>query len=513
MAPSTKDLIGSIDAGTTSVRFMLFDEEGTVVDFHQLEFTQFYDHPGWQDQDPHEIVDKVNECIEQTIAKVEKKGVYSRKDVKVCSVTNQRETTVVWDKASGKALTRCIAWPDTRTAHTVKELAKKHPKGVDAVKWETGLPLSTYFAATKLRWMLDNLPEVKKAHDEKTMLFGTVDSWLVYNLTKGAAHITDASNASRTMFMDLRKQAWDPKLCDFFGVDPSILPTIKSSAEIYGKVEEGALTGVDIGGIVGDQQAALVGQKCLSPGEAKNTYGTGAFLLYNTGDKVVDSNNGLLSTIAYQAGPHAQPQYALEGSIAVAGSAIKWLRDNLQIIKEASEVDCAADVEAAECVFVTAFSGLLAPVWDSTATGTLIGISGFHDKRHICRAVLEAAAFQTKAVLDAMEKDSGVPLRALNVDGGMTNSDVFCQLQANILGLAVERPAMRETTALGSALLAGQAKGLFGWDLSKPETLKRVNMAGRDAFEPKIDEEKRKELLRQWWRAVERSRGWHEDSA
>lgn len=509
--PASKDLVGSIDAGTTSVRFMLFDEEANVIAFHQLEFTQFYDHPGWQDQDPHEIVDKVNICIEETIKEIEKKGTYSRKDVKVIGVTNQRETTVVWDKNTGKALTRCIAWPDTRTAHTVKQLAKKHPKGIDAVKYETGLPLSTYFAANKLRWMLDNLPQVKKAHDEKTMLFGTVDSWLVYNLTKGQAHITDASNASRTCFMNLRTLKWDPKLCEFFGVDPSCLPTIKSSAEIYGSVQEGALTGVDIGGIVGDQQAALVGQKCLSPGEAKNTYGTGAFLLYNTGNKVVNSDNGLLSTIAYQAGPDVQPMYALEGSIAVAGSAIKWLRDNLGLIKEAKEVDCAGEVEASECVFVTAFSGLLAPVWDSTASGTLIGISGFHDKRHICRAVLEAACFQTKAVLDSMEKDSGVPLKALQVDGGMTNSSLFCQLQADTLGLAVERPAMRETTALGSALLAGQAKGLFGWDLSKPETLKKVNMQGRDVFESKITEEKRKQLLRQWWRAVERSRGWHED--
>lgn len=461
-----------------------------------------------QEQNPHEIVDKVNICIGEVVKEIEKKGEYKRSDIKVIGVTNQRETTVVWDKNTGKALTRCIAWPDTRTASTVKQLAAKSEKGVDAVKYETGLPLSTYFAATKLRWMLDHLPDVKKAYDEKRLLFGTVDSWLVYNLTKGAAHITDASNASRTMFMDLRKQTWDPKLCDFFGITMDILPTIKSSAEIYGQVQEGPLKGVDIGGILGDQMAALVGQKCLSPGEAKNTYGTGAFLLYNTGDKVVDSNNGLLSTIAYQAGPHAQPQYALEGSIAVAGSAIKWLRDNLGLIKEAPDVDCAGEVEESECVFVTAFSGLLAPVWDSTAAGTLIGITGYHDKRHICRAVLEAACFQTKAVLDAMEKDSGVPLKALQVDGGMTNSDVFAQIQADILGLNVERPAMRETTALGSALLAGQAKGLFGWDLSKPETLSRVNMAGRDVFEPKLPAEKREALLKQWWRAVERSRGW-----
>lgn len=458
-------------------------------------------------------MDKINICIEESVKELEGKGQFSRKDIACASVTNQRETTVVWDKASGKPLTRCIAWPDTRTSHTVSELAKKSSKGVDAVKYETGLPLSTYFAATKLRWMLDNLPDVRKAHDEGSMLFGTVDSWIVYNLTGRKVHCIDCSNASRTMFMNLRTQSWDPELCKFFGVNADILPEIRSSAEVYGQIQEGALQGVDIAGIVGDQQAALVGQKCLSPGEAKNTYGTGAFLLYHTGDKVVDSNNGLLSTIAYKAGPDAHPQYALEGSIAVAGSAIKWLRDGLGIIKEAKEVDCAAEVEASECVFVTAFSGLLAPVWDSSASGTLIGISGFHDRRHICRSVLEAASFQTKAVLDAMEKDSGVPLAALNVDGGMTNSDVFCQLQADILGLEVSRPAMRETTALGSALLAGQAKGLFGWDLSKPETLAKVNVSGRDVFKPQLSGEKREHLLRQWWRAVERSRGWNPTDA
>lgn len=453
-------------------------------------------------------MDKINICIEESVRQLEAKGEFTRKEIACASVTNQRETTVVWDKTSGKPLTRCIAWPDTRTSHTVNELAKKSERGIDAVKYKTGLPLSTYFAATKLRWMLDNLPNVRKAHDEGTMLFGTVDSWVVYNLTGRKVHCIDCSNASRTMLMNLRTQSWDPELCKFFGIKPDVLPEIRSSAEVYGAIKQGALEGIDIAGIVGDQQAALVGQKCLSPGEAKNTYGTGAFLLYHTGDHVVDSNNGLLSTIAYKAGTVAKPQYALEGSIAVAGSAIKWLRDNLGIIKKAKEVDCAAEVEASECVFVTAFSGLLAPVWDSTASGTLIGISGFHDKRHICRSVLEAASFQTKAVLDAMEKDSGVPLAALNVDGGMTNSDVFCQLQADILGLEVSRPAMRETTALGSALLAGQAKGLFGWDLSKPETLAEVNMPGRNVFKPKVSEEKRKHLLKQWWRAVERSRGW-----
>ncbi|PWN45361.1 putative glycerol kinase [Ceraceosorus guamensis] len=506
------DLVASIDAGTTSVRFMIFNEFAEVQASHGLEFTQYFDHPGWQDQDAHEIVDKVLECVDQAIKKLEQKGGKAS-DIKVVGITNQRETTVVWSKTTGKALTRAIAWPDTRTTHTVRQLAEKSDKGTDAVKLETGLPLSTYFAALKLRWMLDNIPEVKKAHDEGDMLFGTVDCWLLYNLTGGEVHLTDASNASRTMFMDLRKQTWDPKLCDFFGIKMEILPEIKSSSEVYGKIKGGALDGVEIAGIVGDQMAALIGQKALSPGEAKNTYGTGAFLLYNTGTKVVDSKNGLLSTIAYKAGPNAEPVYALEGSIAVCGSGIKWLRDQLGLIKEASEVgDLASQVEDSGGIyFVTAFSGLLCPYWDDCASGMIIGMTGYTDKRHFARATIEAACYQTQAVLAACERDSGVPLASLQVDGGMTNSDVAMQIQADILGLTVERPEMRETTALGSALLAGAAKGLFGWDISKPETLSKVNAKGKQAFKPTISEEKRKELLHGWERAVERSRGWLEN--
>lgn len=358
MGSTAKELVGSIDAGTTSVRFMIFNEFAEVEASFGKEFTQFFDHPGWQDQDPHEIIDCVHECIEKAVKELEEKGKYTRKDIKVIGLTNQRETTVVWDKDTGKALTRAIAWPDARTTGTVNKLAKNHKDGVQAVKKETGLPLSTYFAAVKLRWMLDNIPEVKKAHDSKKMKFGTVDSWVMYNLTNRAIHITDASNASRTMFMDLRKQKWDPKLCEFFGIDMDILPEIKSSSEVYGEVAEGPLKGVEIAGIVGDQMAALIGQKALSPGQAKNTYGTGAFLLYNTGDKVVDSEHGLLSTIAYQPGPGSQPIYALEGSISVCGSAIKWLRDQVQLIKDAPEIgEEAAKVEDTGGVyFVTAFS-------------------------------------------------------------------------------------------------------------------------------------------------------------
>ncbi|PWN54505.1 putative glycerol kinase [Violaceomyces palustris] len=507
------DLVGSIDAGTTSVRFIVFDEFASIKAQHQLEFTQYYPHPGWQEQDAHEIMDAVNQCIEKAVEELEKGGEFTRSDIKAIGVTNQRETTAVWDKTTGKALTRAIAWPDARNTHTIRELAAKSEKGNDAVKEQTGLPLSTYFASGKVRWMLDNIPEVKKAEQEKNLLFGTIDSWIVYNLTDRAAHITDSSNASRTMFMDLKKQQWCPELCKFFDIDMDILPEIKSSAEVYGTVAQGALKGVAIAGIAGDQMAALVGNKCFSPGEAKNTYGTGAFLLYNTGEKVVSSDNGLLSTIAYKAGPNAPVHYALEGSIAVAGSAVKWVRDSLGLIKDASEIgELAGQVDDTGGVyFVTAFNGLFCPYWDDTAAGTIVGITAYTDKRHFCRATLEATCFQTKAILDAMAKDSGVALKALQVDGGLTNSDQAMQIQADILGINVERPEMRESTALGSALLAGSAIGLFGWDINKPETLAKVNTAGKQTFAPKIDDKRRAELMHGWERAVEKAKGWNEN--
>lgn len=431
------DAVASIDAGTTSVRCIIFDSTARVLASHQLEFTQYFTHPGWQEQDPHEIVEKCNECIAEAVQQL--KGEH---EVKVIGITNQRETTVVWDSRTGKALTRAIAWPDTRTASTVHQLAAESDKGVNAVKEETGLPLSTYFAALKLRWMLDNLPDVKQAHDDGHLRFGTVDSWLLYQFIgarDGGKHYTDSSNASRTMFMDLRKQTWDQKLCDFFGVRMDILPEIKSSSEVYGTMKGGPLDGVEIGGILGDQMAALVGNKCFEPGTAKNTYGTGAFLLYNTGEQVVDSKNGLLSTIAYKAGPDAPVHYALEGSIAVAGSAIKWVRDSLGLIKDAAEIGpLAASVEDAGGVyFVTAFSGLFCPYWDDSAAGTIVGLTPYTDKRHFARATLEATCYQTHAILDAMAKDSGIRLKALQVDGGMTNSDEAMQIQADVLGIQV----------------------------------------------------------------------------
>ena len=319
-------------------------------------------------------MDCIDECMAKALEKLEQGGKHKRSDVRVIGITNQRETTVVWDKKTGKALTRAIAWPDARTTSTIRQLAAKSDKGIDAVKEQTGLPLSTYFASVKMRWMLDNLPEVKEAHDKKNLLFGTVDSWIVYNLTGGKVHITDASNASRTMFMDLRKQCWCPVLCDFFGIDMDILPEIKSSSEVYGTIASGPLEGVEIAGIVGDQMAALVGNKCLRPGEAKNTYGTGAFLLYNTGDEVCTSENGLLCTVAYKAGPNAPVRYALEGSISAAGSAVKWVGDQLGFFEHASEIDDLAGAveDTGGVYFVTAFNGLFCPYWDDTAAGLMV---------------------------------------------------------------------------------------------------------------------------------------------
>lgn len=504
------ELVCSIDAGTTSVRFIVFNQFAQIQASKGKEFTQYFDNPGWQDQDPHEIMDCIYECIDKAIEELEAKGKYTRKDIKVMGITNQRETTVVWDKATGKALTRAIAWPDARTTGVVKDLANKSSRGLDAVKKYTGLPLSTYFAAVKLRWMLENLEHVRKAHDEKTMHFGTMDSWILYNLTGGKVHYTDASNASRTMFMDLHQQAWCPKLCEFFGVDIDCLPEIRSSCEVYGKVAQGTLQGMEIAGMVGDQMSALVGQKALRPGQAKSTYGTGAFVLYNTGSKVVDSKKGLLSTIAYQPGPGLPPVYALEGSVGVAGSAIKWLRDNMRLISENEEVgrEAAKVKETGGVYFVTAFSGLLTPYWDSSARGTIIGITGYTNKSHLCRATLEAVSFQTEDVLQVMAEESGSVIEDLRVDGGMVSSDIAMQIQSDILGIPVSRPEMRETTALGSALLAGACKGLFGWKLSDPSTFRHVNEANSDQFHPQIDDFTRKKYIHGWKRAVERARGW-----
>ncbi|KAF1977352.1 glycerol kinase [Bimuria novae-zelandiae CBS 107.79] len=501
--------IGSIDQGTTSTRFIIFDGTGQPVAQHQIEFTQIYPHSGWHEHDPQEILDTVELCIEQAIQAFIHKG-HDIKDIKAVGLTNQRETTLVWDTNTGKPLYNAIAWPDTRTKGLVREL--KEREGAEELKGTTGLPLSTYPSSVKLVWLLNHVEGVRKAYDEGRLSFGTIDTWILYHLNgkdKGL-HVTDSTNASRTMFMNLHTVQYDDKLLNFFGVDrnkiklPKIVPS--SCPDSYGSIAEGPLKGVKIAGCLGDQSAALVGQQGFTPGSAKNTYGTGCFLLYNVGDKPVISKHGLLATVAYDFGRERKPVYALEGSVAVAGSGVKFLMSNLGFITHSHKIsDLAASVEDnGGCVFVTAFSGLFAPYWIDDAKGTIFGITQHTERGHIARATLEATCFQTKAILDAMELDSGHKLTELSVDGGMSNSNLCMQTQANIIGIPVDRPAMRETTSLGAAIAAG-----FAVDIWKEfSELKEINQKDRMIFEPNITKEQSAKMFKKWGRAVEMCRGW-----
>ncbi|KAG9294803.1 hypothetical protein G9A89_008495 [Geosiphon pyriformis] len=499
--------IGAIDQGTTSSRFLVFDDKGGLVTYHQAEYPQYYPHPGWVEHNPVEIFDSVLLCIKATIQKFEQAG-HKINDIKAIGITNQRETTVVWDRITGKPLYNAIVWSDTRTHDLVHRLNKTTSFGAKALKEKCGLPITTYFSALKLKWMLENVAVVKEAHDKETLLFGTIDSWLIWNLTggnKGGIHITDVTNASRTMFMDIRSLKWSDELLEFFEVKPSVLPRIVSSSEIYGDITIGSLQGISIAGVLGDQQAALVGQKCFKPGEAKNTYGTGCFMLFNTGSDPIISQSGLLTTVGYKFG-NEETVYALEGSIAVAGSAVKWVRDNLGLISETNEINqLAAQVEDTGGVyFVTAFSGLFAPYWRDDARGCIVGITQYTNKNHIARAILEAACFQTRDILDAMNKDSDAPLTSLKADGGLSNSDLCMQIQADILGIPVIRPAMREATALGAAIAAGYAVGVWK-SLSE---LEEVNAHDYQQFLPQTSQEDREARLKQWLKAIERSLNW-----
>ncbi|MDN6712755.1 MAG: glycerol kinase GlpK, partial [Lacticaseibacillus paracasei] len=481
--------VGALDAGTTSTRFILFDTKGKIVAIHQTEFTQIYSQPGWVEHDPDELVETALECMSVVRKKLKVLGIHPI-EVKAIGVTNQRETTCVWDKETGEPLSNAIVWSDARTTDTVAKLKAK--PGADKIQGLCGLPISTYFAGVKLRWLLDNNKDVKAAYDKGNLCFGTVDSWLLWNLTgglNGGRHITDATNASRSMFMNIRTLKYDPELLKFFGVEKAILPEIVSSSEVYARLGSGPFSGVPLSGCLGDQSAALVGQLGFRPGEAKNTYGTGCFLLYNTGEEPIISKNGLLTTIGFKFGKEGKPFYALEGSISVAGSAIKWLRDNIGLIASSEEIgELAAKVDDnAGVVFVTALSGLFAPYWRDDARGTILGLTQFTKKEHICRATLEAVCFQSKAILDAMEKDSGTPFKTLKVDGGITNSDVAMQIQADLLGISVERPEMRETTALGAAIAAGFAVGVW----KSFDELLEINKENKSIFEPQYTEERR----------------------
>ncbi|KAJ5715760.1 Glycerol kinase [Penicillium malachiteum] len=506
MQPS-EIFVGSIDQGTTSTRFLIFDRDGEPVASHQVEFTQIYPNPGWHEHDPLELVSSVETCIEEAVRQFENNG-YNRARIKGVGITNQRETTVVWDHETGEPLYNAIVWTDTRSQSIVNELKQK--PGASKLQSICGLPLSTYSSATKLLWMLAHVPKVKEAFDRGTLAFGTVDSWLVYRLNGGVAanvFVSDSTNASRTMFVNLESLQYDDTLLDFFGIKgkihlPAIVPS--SDAHAYGAIISGALAGVPIMGCLGDQSSALVGQKGFSPGMAKNTYGTGCFLLYNVGDKPVISTHGLLATVAYDFGGKAV--YALEGSIAVAGSGIKFLQENLSFFQNAKEVnDLALSVENnGGCVFVTAFSGLFAPYWIDDAKGTIFGITQYTQKGHIARATLEATCFQTKAILDAMEKDSGKALSELAVDGGMSNSDLAMQTQANLISIPVYRPKMRETTALGAAIAAGLAVGLW----RNFAELRDINRSGGAVFEPQITCEESASKFGEWEKAVRMCKGW-----
>ncbi|OAX85313.1 glycerol kinase [Emergomyces africanus] len=500
--------IGAIDQGTTSSRFIIFDVEGNPVASHQVELSRICQHSGWHEQDPEEIISTVEKCIDQATRAFTSQG-FSISDIQTVGLTSQRETTIVWDWETGTPLHNAIAWPDTRTTSLVREL--KSREGADKLQEICGLPLSTYSSSAKLVWLLRNIPGVKKAYDDGRLAFGTVDTWLVYNLNgrnKNNVFVTDVTNASRTMFTNLYSLKYDETLLGFFEIDrskiklPKIVPSAHESA--FGSIAEGPLKGIKITSCLGDQSAALIGHCAFSPGQAKNTYGTGCFLLYNVGKSPVISKHGLLATVGYQLGE--SPVYALEGSIAVAGSGVSFLMNNLGFFRDARKVnDEAATVpDSGGCVFVTAFSGLFAPYWIDDAKGTIFGISQHTQRGHIARATLEAVCFQTKAILDAMEKDSGKKLEALAVDGGLSASDICMQSQADIIQLPIERPQMHEITALGAAIAAGYAIGIFK-DLA---ALRGMNRSNKKVFKPQIAEAESSRMYKQWSKAVEMSRGW-----
>ncbi|KAK7206997.1 hypothetical protein BZA70DRAFT_270169 [Myxozyma melibiosi] len=501
--------VGALDTGTTSTRFIIFDDEGTPYATHQIEFAQSYPFAGWHEQNPIEIIESSHACINGAVEQFVAKG-YKASDIEAIGITNQRETTVVWDSVTGKPLYNAIAWPDTRTSRLVH--AFKEKPGAEKLFDLCGLPLSTYPSAMKLVWLLQNIPAVADAQKAGTLMFGTVDTWLVYNLTGRDKFVTDSTNASRTMFLNINTLTYDDFLIDFFGVRGIQFPELICSSDdtAFGKVAAGAnaLAGTPICSCLGDQSAALVGQKAFSVGEGKNTYGTGLFLLYNTGHSPVFSKNGLLTTVAYNFKGH-KPVYALEGSIAVGGSAVKFLRDNLKLISDSDEIGRLASKvpDAGGVVFVTAFSGLFAPYWIDDAQGTIYGITNFTTREHIARATIEATCYQTRAVLDAMQKDSGYDLKTLKVDGGMSNSDVCMQIQSDIIGINVVRPSYRETTALGAAIAAGIAVGIW----KGVDDLERVNKKGETTFTPTITEKKKEKMYHLWERAVEKCRGWVED--
>jgi glycerol kinase len=495
--------IGAIDQGTTSTRFIVFDRSGGIVSVAQKEHEQIYPNPGWVEHSPEEIL----RCTADVVEDAMDAGRLRAEDLAAIGITNQRETTVVWNSKTGKPLYNAIVWQDTRVALAVTEFASRG--GQDRYRAKTGLPLSTYFSAFKIRWILENVAGARAQPEAGNFLFGNIDSFLIWHLTggpDGGIHVTDVTNASRTQLMNIHTLQWDEEILDDFGIPIRMLPKIVSCSEVYGEAKLPAIAGVAIAGDLGDQQAALVGQTCFKPGEAKNTYGTGCFLLMNTGEKVVSSRSGLLTTVAYKLG--TQPaRYALEGSIAVTGALVQWLRDNLGLIEKSSDIEALARTvdDNGGVYFVPAFSGLYAPYWRDDARGVIAGLTRFINKGHIARAALEATAFQVREVVEAMAKDSGIKLDVLRVDGGMVENEMLMHFQSDILNRLVVRSRVKETTALGAAYAAGLAVGFFR------HTDELVANWGVDRrWEPKMDEESRERLYRFWKKAVTRSFEWVE---
>jgi glycerol kinase len=494
---------GAIDQGTTSSRFIIFDRSGRIVSCAQEEHQQIYPKPGWVEHDPEEIWQRTAKVI----AKATRDAGLRPSDLAAIGITNQRETTVFWNRKTGKPAHNAIVWQDTRVAPDVAEFSK--PAGADRYRAKTGLPLATYFSGLKIRWLLNNVAGLRAQAEAGEVLCGTIDSFLVWKLTggtSGGVHITDVTNASRTQLMDLASLQWDPQILNDFGIRAEILPRIVSSSEVYGAATLESIRGVPIAGVLGDQQAALVGQACFAPGQAKNTYGTGCFMLMNTGQKPVSSKCGLITTVAYKFG--REPScYALEGSIAITGALVQWLRDNLGLIRSSAEIeDLARTVEDNGGVyFVPAFSGLYAPYWKADARGVIAGLTRYVNKGHIARAVLEATAFQVREVVEAMLEDSNTSIDSLRVDGGMVGNELLMQFQSDILARPVVRPKVAETTALGAAYAAGLAVGFF-----KDTDELSANWSVDRRWQPRVDRPSSERLYYFWKKAVTRSFEWAE---
>jgi glycerol kinase len=495
--------LGAIDQGTTSTRFIIFDATGRIVSVSQKEHEQIYPKPGWVEHDPEEIWRRVHEVMTEAM---EQRGIRP-KDVAAIGITNQRETAIVWNRKTGVAVHNAIVWQDTRVQDAVVEFARDG--GPDRFRHLTGLPLATYFSGLKIRWILNNVSGAKELAQAGDLLFGNIDSYLVWKLTggqNGGVHVTDVTNASRTQLMNLATLSWDKTQLDLFGIPESMMPGIVSSSEVYGVAQPAEVKDVPIAGILGDQQAALFGQTCFEPGQAKNTYGTGCFLLMNTGDKPVLSRYGLLTTVAYKLGQNPA-QYALEGSVAISGALVQWMRDNLGLIEKSSDIEILARTvkDNGGVYFVPAFSGLFAPYWKSDARGVIAGLTRYANKGHLARAVLEATAYQTREVLEAMELDSGKKLESLRTDGGMVENDLLMQFQADILNRDVIRPLVKETTALGASYAAGLAVGFYK-DLEELRKQWGVDHVWKCHMEGAT----REHLFAEWKKAVTRSFNWVE---